>query len=154
MSNVNPASALELGTALARASWDTALRSGAQASASLAEISRLQSETLARVMEETLRTMQALGGAPASPGATGEWAKIYQDHLQQSAAASRALWESALRTQNEWNELANRLLAASARALAQSLDQIASSMEPGGERKTLEPPQTAEAGGRRREKAA
>lgn len=154
MTNVNPGSALELGTAMARASWDTALRSGAQASAAMAEISKLQGETLARLMEETLRTVQAASGAPAGPAAAGEWAKICEDHLQHSAAAARALWESALRTQNEMAELSQRMLAASTRALAQSLDTMALAMETGEQRKTPETPQTAEAGVRRREKAA
>ena len=154
MTNVNPGNALELGTAIARASWDAALRSGAQASASVAEIGKLQTETMARLMNETLRTMQAMAAAPSAAPAHGEFARIYQEHLQRSAEAARGLWENALRTQNEMTELANRMLGASTRALAQGLDQVAVAMQQGTERSSLEPPQTAEAGVRRRDKAA
>ncbi|HEX5611066.1 MAG TPA: hypothetical protein VFX67_00315 [Burkholderiales bacterium] len=60
MTNVNPASALELGTAMARASWDAALRSSAQASEVVSEISKLQSEMLARWMQEALRAQREM----------------------------------------------------------------------------------------------
>jgi hypothetical protein len=123
MTNVHPASTLEIGNEVARASWDAALRSGAQASAAMAEFA-------------------------------GAWARIYQDQLQQSADAARSLWENALRTQQEFGELGSRVLAENTRALAQSLDQIARTLEGGGERKAPEPAQTAEAGVRRREQAA
>lgn len=112
MTNINPESALELGIAMARASWDAALRSNAQASAFVEQLSRLQTETLARLVDETLRT------------------------------------------QKEMAELGNRLFAASAQALSESLEKISMTIEQAGDRKTAEPLQTAEAGVRRRERAA
>jgi len=96
---------------MGRASWEIALRSGAQASAVLEQIAKLQTETLSRIVDEMLRS------------------------------------------QKEMAALGNRVFAESTQALHQSLGEIASAIEARGS-DAAEAPTTAEAGVRRREKAA
>jgi Phasin protein len=115
---------------MTRATFNAALNAGSKTYVEMLEkVTRLQTESTARMLAENAPLMNALLGNGGSAAAPADWAKLIEDNLRHSTEVTRSLWEITAKAQADMVELGAKLVVVGSESLSESLERIGRTLE-------------------------